>query len=150
MTKDMQQTRIEFIEKIGLIAQGDGLPRIAGRVLGLLVWGGDAVAFGDIASQLQVSRGSVSTATRILEDRCLVRRVTKPGQRQDFFQLSDNPYASMMEGVATGLARAQHEIDNTLADIPDEATDVKARVAAYANFYQSLNKAVRGIIDDIG
>ena len=149
MTQPIDKTRSEFIEKIGLIAQGDRLPRIAGRVLGLLVWDGDAVGFGDIACQLQVSRGSVSTATRILEDRRLIRRITKPGQRQDFFQLSETPYASMMEGVVDGLARTQQDIANTVAAIPDSEADIKARVAAYARFYESLSKAVKGVIHDI-
>lgn len=79
MTKNIQEVRSEFIEKIGLQSQTDGFPRIAGRVLGLLVWDGEALAFSDLAEQLQVSRGSISTATRILEERRLIRRIAKPG-----------------------------------------------------------------------
>ncbi len=150
MTKSIEETRSEFIEKIGLIAQGDGLPRIAGRVLGLLVWDGEALAFGEIANQLQVSRGSISTATRILEDRRLIRRLAKPGQRQDFFQLSENPYASMMEGVADGLARVQQDIDKTVQEIPASEVEIRARISAYSRFYQSLSKAVTGVINEIG
>lgn len=150
MTKPIEDTRIEFIEKIGLIAQADGLPRIAGRVLGLLVFDGEALAFGDIAGELQVSRGSVSSATRILEERRLIRRTTRPGQRQDFFQLAEKPYVSMMEGVAARLSRAQAEIDATVADLPDGNRAVRERVADYARFYRSLTKAVSGVIDDIG
>lgn len=149
MTKPIEETRVEFIEKIGLIAQADGLPRIAGRVLGLLVFDGAALAFGDIADELQVSRGSVSSATRILEERRLIRRTTRPGRRQDFFELADKPYVSMMEGVAARLSRAQGEIDATVAEIPDEAAGAKQRVADYARFYRSLTKAVSDVIDDI-
>ncbi len=106
MTKNIKEIRSEFIEKIGMIVQNDGLPRIAGRLLGMLVWDGDAVSFSDLAAHLQVSRGSISTATRILEERRLIKRVAKPGQRQDYFQLADNPYAKMLETVAVGLNRA--------------------------------------------
>lgn len=149
MTKDIADVRSEFIEKIGLQAQGDGLPRIAGRLLGLLIWDGEAVAFGDLADQLQVSRGSISTATRILEDRRLIRRTAKPGQRQDYFQLSDNPYASMMEVIKIGMVRAKEEIDMTLADIPTAETAIKARVAAHCNFYANMSASMDNMIKNM-
>ncbi|MGB3247353.1 MAG: MarR family transcriptional regulator [Sulfitobacter sp.] len=150
MTKPIEQTRREFIEKIGLIAQVDGLPRIAGRVLGLLVWDGEAVAFGDIASQLLVSRGSVSAATRILEDRRLIKRTTRAGDRQYFFQLSERPYESMMEGIASSLALNQKDIDETVAEIPEEEAEIKARITEYSRFYQGLSKAVSTMINEMG
>jgi DNA-binding transcriptional regulator GbsR (MarR family) len=149
VTRPIEETRSEFIEKIGMIAQNDGLPRIAGRLLGLLVWDGEAVAFGDLADQLQVSRGSISTASRILEERRLIRRTSKPGQRQDYFQLADNPYAKMLETVAVGLNRAQEEIDNTLTEIPDSESAVKARVTAYSDFYRHMSGAITTILDDL-
>ena len=58
--------RSDFIEKTGLTAQADGLPRIAGRVFGMLIYDGDVVSFGDLATKLQVSRASISTSIRIL------------------------------------------------------------------------------------
>jgi len=149
MTKPIEDTRCEFIEKIGMIAQADGLPRIAGRLLGMLVWDGEAVAFGDLADQLQVSRGSISTATRILEERRLIKRTSKPGQRQDYFQLADNPYAKMLEAVAVGLTRAQEEIDDTLAEIPDTERAIKSRVAAYSSFYKRMAGAISIMINDL-
>src|SRR6056300_574061 len=84
--------RSDFIEKTGLITQAEGLPRIAGRVFGMLIFDGDMVSFGDLAKRLQVSRASISTSIRILEERGLVKRMTRPGERQDYFQLASNPY----------------------------------------------------------
>ncbi|MDG1076042.1 MAG: ArsR family transcriptional regulator, partial [Planktotalea sp.] len=74
MAKDASEdpVRTDFIEKTGLITQAEGLPRIAGRVFGLLIYDGDVVSFGDLATKLQVSRASISTSIRILEERGLV------------------------------------------------------------------------------
>lgn len=149
MPKPIEDTRAEFIEKIGMIAQHDGLPRIAGRLLGLLVWDGEAVAFGDLADKLQVSRGSISTATRILEERRLIKRTAKPGQRLDFFQLADDPYSKMLETVALGLDRARAEIDNSLAEIPESEAGIKSRVADYANFYRKMSGAISEITERV-
>ncbi len=142
MAKPLSQTRCDFIEKVGLKSQSEGLPRIAGRVLGLLIWDGEAIAFGELAQKLQVSRGSISSATRILEDRRLIKRTTKPGQRQDYFQLAENPYAQMLGGIADNLERAMQEINKTLRDIPEAEGEIKARVTAYSDFYQQMSGAI--------
>ncbi|WP_022702430.1 GbsR/MarR family transcriptional regulator [Pseudorhodobacter ferrugineus] len=143
MTKQMGIVRSEFIEKTGLIAQNQGIPRVAGRVLGMLLFDGDAVAFGDLARELQVSRGSISTSTRLLEDRALIKRLTKPGERQDFFQLAENPFPNMLARVQQEMARAQADIQASVAEICDSRPDVKARVQDYANLYASLSASVQ-------
>ncbi|WP_341214408.1 MarR family transcriptional regulator [uncultured Limimaricola sp.] len=141
--------RSDFIEKVGLIAQTDGLPRIAGRVMALLIFDGDVVSFGDIADQLQVSRGSISSATRLLEDRGLIKRVGKPGQRQDFFRLADNPYENMLNAVAANLDRARAEIDETLVQLPESTPEIWDRVQAYAQFYEEMGQAVIRSIENL-
>ncbi|MEN8838375.1 MAG: hypothetical protein ABF243_06185 [Celeribacter marinus] len=149
MTRNIEEIRGEFIEKIGLMAQADGLPRIAGRMLGLFIWDGEAVAFGDLANQLQVSRGSISTATRILEDRRLIKRIAKAGQRQDYFQLAENPYAQMLEHYVLGLERVQIEIAQTLGEIPTNEADIKGRIEAYGAFYRTMSGALSKLADDL-
>lgn len=147
--KDVDTIRLEFIEKIGLISKGGELTQIAGRVFGLLVWEGVPMSFGDIASQLKISRGSVSSATRSLEDRRLIKRVAIHGERQDFFQLSDNPYSGMIERVAARMNAAQADIYSTAAEMPDSHSDTKARIEAYGSFYKNLSKALTGVIKEI-
>ena len=149
MADDLTHLRSEFIEKIGLIAQTDGLPRIAGRLLGLMIWDGETVSFSDLAHQLQVSRGSISTASRILEDRRLIKRVAKPGERQDYFQLSERPYASLLAAIQVVMERAQEDIDQTLEQIPESEAGVRDRVSAYSKFYALTSKALGGLIDEV-
>lgn len=131
--------RSDFVEKIGLIAQGEGVPRIAGRLFGLLVFDGNALSFSELATMLQVSRASISSSVRLLEDRELIKRVARPGDRQDYFQLADNPYAGLLELTRTRATRARHDIEMSLAELaPDDSNDTRARIAAYANFYRSI------------
>ena len=134
-------TRAEFIEKTGLITQAGGLPRIAGRVFGLLIYDGDVVSFADLATKLQVSRSSISTSIRILEERGLVKRVAKPGDRQDFFTLAPNPYGTMLEGIQKRNRSIQADIVETIRSLPADA-DAVGRLTTYSNFYASLDAAV--------
>ena len=139
---ELEQIRAEFIEKTGLIAQHDGMPRISGRLFGLLVFTGEAISFGALAEQLQVSRGSISSASRLLEDRGLIKRVAKAGDRQDYFQLEDNPYQGMMQHIALGVSRASKEIKATLDALPIEETGPRKRLGAHLRFYATLSETI--------
>ena len=140
--------RSDFIEKTGLTAQADGLPRIAGRVFGMLIYDGDVVSFGDLATKLQVSRASISTSIRILEERGLVKRVTKPGERGDFFQLAPNPYATMLEGIQKRNRAIQEDVTETIQSLPKDA-DAVERLTAHADFYASLDAAVALALNEL-
>ncbi|WP_150122197.1 GbsR/MarR family transcriptional regulator, partial [Sulfitobacter sp. HI0129] len=88
--------REAFIERMGVIAQADGMPRMSGQIFAMLVFDGEALAFGELARQLEVSRATISTSVRLLEDRGLIRRLNRRGDRQDYFQLADNAYVEML------------------------------------------------------
>lgn len=140
---------VEFIERMGLLAQGDGLPRIAGRLMGLMVLHGGPLAFGDLAERLQVSRGSVSTNVRLLEGMGVLERVTKPGERGDFFRLADDPYGRLIEGVRQRAAKGASLAAST-REAMDEKLDAQARkrLEALGSFYGTLAEVVRRVGDE--
>lgn len=143
-----ETVRSDFIEKSGLISQAEGLPRIAGRVFGLLIFDGEAVSFGDLATRLQVSRASISSSIRLLEERGLIKRMTKPGERQDFFQLAPNPYATMLEGIQKRTRSTRDDIADTIASLPSDA-DAVGRLGEYADFYASLDSAIAVALEQL-
>jgi DNA-binding transcriptional regulator GbsR (MarR family) len=144
----LDATRSDFIEQTGLISQAEGLPRIAGRVFGMLIFDGEAVSFTDLATRLQVSRASISTSIRLLEERGLVRRLTRPGDRQDYFELSPNPYATMLEGIRRRTRATRDQIGTTIATLPPKA-DAVGRLRAYGDFYAALDSAVAVALDSL-
>ena len=141
------EVRSDFIEKMGLVAQGEGLPRGAGRVFALLVFDGEAIAFGDLADALQISRASVSTAVRLLEERGLVKRMARPGDRQDYFQVAPNAFATMLGSTGARIRNAQAEIDATIAALPDADEGPRARLAEYSRFYGAIGDGLRVAMD---
>ncbi|MGR3793183.1 GbsR/MarR family transcriptional regulator [Vannielia sp. SX4] len=149
MTKSIEEIRDEFIEKIGLLMQSDGLPRTAGRVMGALVWEGSPVAFCDLATELQVSRGSISTATRALIDRRMIRRVTKPGDRQDYFQLAEKSYETMVEDLSLKFHRRSEELYATLDGVPECEPEIRERVRAYSETLESVAKKIGELVKEM-
>ena len=137
-----EKARADFIEKIGVIAQSEGLPRIAGRVMAMLLYDGERVSFAQLADALQVSRGSVSSSVRMLESQQLIKRVAKPGDRQDYFQVVDNAFANMVEAAAKRVRRAAADIEESLMEIPSSETGPHARVAEYAAYYHAMGEGL--------
>jgi DNA-binding transcriptional regulator GbsR (MarR family) len=134
--------RAEFIEKIGVIAQNEGLPRIAGRVLAMLVYDGARVSFGELAEKLAVSRGSISSSVRLLEDRQVIKRVAKAGDRQDYFEVAEDAFMTLIETSALRARRAYKDIAGTLAKLPLSEAGPHARLKAYADFYDVIDIAL--------
>lgn len=133
-----QQARSDFIEKIGVIVQTEGLPRIAGRVLAMLLYDGERVSFGELAQALQVSRGSVSSSVRLLETQQLIKRVAKPGDRQDYFQIVEHAFPNLIEAAVIRAQRAAADIEESLREIPKTEIGPRERVGEFANYYRAL------------
>jgi DNA-binding transcriptional regulator GbsR (MarR family) len=78
----IKKVRERFIEQLGLVLQGGGLPRIAGRLMGLMNFDGRPYSFGELAVELQISRDSISTNARILEQMGIIERMAEPCQHE--------------------------------------------------------------------
>jgi hypothetical protein len=76
-----------FVEELGMQFELEaGTPRMVGRVLGLLlVCDPPEQSAAELAHTLQASKGSISTATRVLLRMGLVERVRVRGERFDRF-----------------------------------------------------------------
>ncbi len=146
MSKKAQETIERFVEQMGLVAQADGLPRIAGRIMGLLVIQTGPFSFTELAEQLQVSRGSISTNTRLLESLGVIERVTHTGERQDYFQLAPNPYAKLLEGVVQRMSKAHALVTCTQEALPKRMKSAQSNLNDLGEFYRTAIKNTQSII----
>jgi DNA-binding transcriptional regulator GbsR (MarR family) len=107
-----------FIEGMGMYFEVQGIPRIGGRILGLLMIAHAPLSAEDIAAILKVSRGSLSTNFRLLLASGMVERVTVRGDRVTYFVFSDS---AMEQRIAVGLrsvAAFRHLCSQALAALP--------------------------------
>ena len=124
-----------FIERLGLASQGEGLPRISGRVLAYLLVSGEPCGFDELAAGLRVSRASVSTNTRLLESIGVIERVTRPGSRGDYYQLGDDPFGRLVQGAVKRLHRMRGLLADARGSFPPSLAGAAARVAEMEAFY---------------
>jgi predicted transcriptional regulator len=80
---------IAFIESMGIYFENQGIPRIGGRILGLLMITHKPLAAENIAALLKVSRGSISTNIRLLLISGLVEKASFHGDRTTYYLFSE-------------------------------------------------------------
>jgi len=87
----------EFIEMMGRHFEEEGTARIAGRLVGMLMLTEDPASLDELAERLQVSKGSVSLNARLLEDWGIAERITRPGDRRDFYRIAPDVSTRLLE-----------------------------------------------------
>lgn len=115
------KTRMEFIEMMGRYFQNEGASRISGRIFGLLLFDNEVYSFSDIARELGVSRGSVSTNTRHLVQMGAIVKTSKPSERQDYFVIHDAPFQNIMEETIRRTKQASIDISKLADELPSDS-----------------------------
>ncbi|MCC6983199.1 MAG: MarR family transcriptional regulator [Bauldia sp.] len=135
----------EFIERMGFLCEADGLPRISGRLLGLLILEGGPFTLKELAQRLNVSRASVSTNARLLAKTGIIERVAVPGDRQDYYALDENPGARIHAGVLERLERTYQTLRSAEKDLPREMDDARRRVRSFGEFYGTVIRHMKAL-----
>jgi DNA-binding transcriptional regulator GbsR (MarR family) len=87
----------QFIENMGLHYEAYDVPRIGGRILGLLMANPNPMTSEEMSDILQVSRSSISTNLKTLQMTGLVERVSLPGDRCDYYVYSEEAWLRILE-----------------------------------------------------
>lgn len=140
-----RQTLLQFIENIGLHFEDYGVPRIGGRILGLLLASSRPVSPEEMSDLLQVSRSSVSTNLRTLVMTRLVDRISLPGKRNDFYVFSDEAWERSLEMRLDGV-RSLHEMAEEGLTGVDEQHPARARLAEILTWTEMVEDAFETLI----
>ena len=138
----MDEQTAQFIESMGLALESDGLPRIAGRIFGLLLVSEEARSLDDLAAELGVSKASVSTNARLLEQRGVLVQVSRHADRRDYYQV---PHDLFSHTMAQRLARWQrfHEaIGAARTSLPIRSPEVRERLEEYEEAYAYMSRVI--------
>ncbi|GAQ51829.1 GbsR/MarR family transcriptional regulator [Streptomyces acidiscabies] len=145
---------LEWVERVAkYCADQDGVPLIAGRVLGwLMICDPPEQSAQEIASAIGASRASLSTNLRLLSSVGFLHELTRPGSRTVYYRVEDDAWEKvvrrqiasltslgriMRDGMrltGPGTARgtrigAAHEVfewlEETFADAPPSPSEVR-------------------------
>jgi len=144
-----QEAISNFVERMGLSAQGDGLPRIAGRIMGYFIVNGGPTSLSRLAEELQVSRASISTNARTLRDLGVLEVTAVPGDRQDYYQLASRHYLRVLEGYVQRMGVMSKSLETAQDQISTDHEGAHERLADMHRFVRSARQQTRDLIDQL-
>jgi DNA-binding transcriptional regulator GbsR (MarR family) len=138
----MEAQTAHFIERMGLALEADGLPRIAGRIFGLLLVSEDARSLDDLACDLKVSKASVSTNARMLEQRAVLERISHPGDRRDYYRVPTNLFSHTMAQRVARWQRFHEAIGAARTSLAIRSPEVLDRLEEYQEAYAFMSQVI--------
>ena len=148
-----------YLEELGTMLSGFGMPRIAGRVLSaLLIADPPEQTAEQLAATLQASRGAISSGTTLLETMQLIERRRRPGDRKDYFRNKPNAWfeatkqqvvliAQLRRLSERGLEVVQSddpEVTKGLRDMRDMLTFYEREMPAMFARWEEKNRKEQG------
>jgi len=139
-----------FIEDISLYFEQMGLPRMAGRILGvLLVSNPPEQSMTDLCEVLQASKSAISTSTRLLDEMGLIERVPSPMPRQVSFRFTPGGWVTFMR-MRLRLWASLHQIaERGLKLLEDEDPAVRARLQEAHDMFSQIEQELPVLLERI-
>jgi DNA-binding transcriptional regulator GbsR (MarR family) len=137
-------TTHEFADRLGRFFEQNGLPRMAGRVMGhLLTCDPPEQTFDDVVEAMSASRSSVSVATQLLVRLDLVDRFGVPGERRDRYRIRSDAWSVLLRQDISAATQLRLLAEDGLR-LPE--TESRERLEAMRDFYQFLEEAYAPIL----
>ena len=141
---------MHFIEDIGLFFEQIGMPRMAGRILGvLLIADPPAQSITEISEKLKASKSSVSIMARLLVENGLVERVASPVPRRDYYRFKPGGWTLYMRQWL-GLMSALHGItERGLALMEGKPPGLKVRLQEAHDLFSLIEQEFPTLLETL-
>jgi len=126
----------EFIEKIGLLFEHGGSTRTHGRLMGLLLVHDKPLSLDEMADHLQVSKASLSTNARMAVQIGMAQRVSRPGDRKDYYEMTPGSFENMVSHRLQAIDVFIHLANDGLEAVEADNKTARARLEQMKDFYQ--------------
>ena len=100
----------------GRMSQDLGLGRILGQILVYLYLSQEECSLDEIGEQLQLSKASVSIASRQLERLGLIVRIWKSGDRKTYYRTADSFMQALQKGFVEFVRQKLHIAGGEIQD----------------------------------
>lgn len=146
MQKPPHPAAERLIEQMGLQWETEGKPRIAGRLFALMLLEDRDFTLEELADRLQVSRGSMSTNTRLLETDGVIERVARSGDRRIYYRLTPNPYLVLIETHLKRIERTRDVVSQARKELAAETKQEHTRLAEIERFHDFAITAITTLL----
>ena len=89
----------------------------------------------ELANELGASRGSISQATRTLVRMGMVRRLSRPGERRDYFRMQPHAWRETTRQQMALIGAFQEMAERGLGMLDSDDPEVRSNLEEMRNFY---------------
>jgi len=135
-----------YVEEFGTTLARMGLPPAYGKVLGwLLISDPPAQSVTEIAQATGLSKGSVSTAARLLASGDLIKRATQPGRRGTFYEMGPDAIMRVVED-GSGYRRFVEILDRGIDVLGGPDNPRTDRLRQTRDFYAFIEQELAALV----
>ena len=139
---------MHFIEDIALFFERMGMPRMAGRILGvLLIADPPAQSITEIGEKLKASKSSVSIMARLLVENGLIERVASPIPRRDYYRFKEGGWVLYMRQWMALLHELHKITERGLALIDDKPAELKERLEEAHDLFSLVEERFPALLE---
>lgn len=138
----MDTATSHFTDRMGLLFEAEGQPRIAGRIFGYLLLSDDPRSLDQLSDALRVSKASASTNARLLADKGVLERVCRPADRHDYYHVAPDLFSRTMAERMRRWQRFTETVGEARRNLPIRSERVRARLRGYETAYAYMVDAI--------
>lgn len=137
---------LEHLEQWAVLFEESGLPPVAGRIWAWLLLNEQGATASELCEALGITKGSVSTATRLLMGAQLVSRRRAPGARQYQYEIRDDAVEALMASKLEAILAWRDLAEETVA-LGHATARPTERAERIHSFYAFLANEQRKVIE---
>ena len=139
----MSPDEAAFVDRMGLFFELAGGPRTMGRVYGwLLICDPPEQSLTELADVLSVSKASVSTTARQLQDGGMVERLPSPTRRH-LYRVTPGGFTSVLGTQASRMRLGVEAAEFGLSVLGPERAEQRERVEDFGDFCEFSGEVFR-------
>jgi hypothetical protein len=129
----------EFVERMGLFLESIGSTRTAGRIFGwLMISPAPSQSITELAEALGVSKASISTVVRQLQQAYMVERVPVAGSREHHYRFRPGGWTQILRGRLSRLSPGTDAVEYGLAIVGTDRPEQRERLGEMRDFFNFM------------
>ena len=137
-----------FVERMGAFYEHWGMTRTFGHMFGLLIIADEPVSLDELAKMLHVSKAAVSQNVRLYRELGFIRRVKRPGDRRDYYEMVTNSLETATERKMGIFYEMVQIADEGIEAISDKDHPGHFRLLEMRAFYEFVAKNMVTLLSD--
>lgn len=136
-----------FVEAMGQFLGSSGMTPMAGRMWGwLLICQPPEQNAEELAEELKASRGSISGTARLLATAGLIQRMTRRGDRREYFSTPPGGFATLIETAGAAYGRFRRLTEQGLAELAASPPEARARLQEVHDVFAFFESEYPGLL----